>query len=160
MFLMWRFMGLANPVIERCQSGDDEVIKVFHEACAELGPLVASVKPSAEVLIDTTFDAVCENTYSQYDNLNSTLSPALGAKGLDRLRRRLEVLLKQTSATAATADRIGRQTTADYTQSIAQRRRQRLIRSALLDLADVQGDVDAFIARRAPDAHDPVSRDR
>jgi hypothetical protein len=26
LFLMWRFMGLANPVIDRCQSGDGEVI--------------------------------------------------------------------------------------------------------------------------------------
>ena len=150
LFLMWRFMGLANPVIERCQSGDGEVIEVFHEACADLGPLVAAAKPSAEVLIDTTFDAVCENTYSQYDNLISTLSPALGAKGLDRLRQRLEALLKQTAATATTAEQIGRQTTAEYMQSIAQRRKQRMVRSALLELADVQGDVDAFIAQLEP----------
>ena len=150
LFLMWRFMGLANPVIERCQSGDDEVIKVFHEACAELGPLVASAKPSTEVLIDTTFDALCENTYSQYDKLISALSPTLGVKGLERLRQRLEAFLEQTGATGITADQIGRQTTAEYMESIAQRRKQRIARSALLKLADAQGDVDAFLALLEP----------
>lgn len=150
LFLMWRFMGLANPVIERCQSGDDEVIEIFHEACADLGPLLAAAKPSAEVLIDTTFDALCENTYSQYDKLISTLSPALGATGLERLRQRLEACLEQIGATAVTADRIGRQATAEYTESMAQRRKQRMARSALLELADAQGDVDAFIAQLEP----------
>ena len=150
LFLMWRFMGLANPVIERCQSGDGEAIEVFHEACADLGPLVAAAEPSAEVLIDTTFDALCENTYSQYDKLISTLIPALGAKGLERLRQRLEAFLEQIGGTAITADQIIRQTTAEYMQSIAQRRKQRIARSALLELADAQGDVDAFLAQLEP----------
>ena len=150
LFLMWRFMGLANPVIERCQSGDDEVIEVFHEACGDFGPLVEAAKPSAEMLIDTTFDALCENTYSQYDKLISTLSPTLGAKGLERLRQRLEGFLEQIGVTAITADRIGRQTTAEYMQSISERRKRRMAQSALLELADVQGDVDAFIAQLEP----------
>jgi len=143
LFLIWRFMGLANPVIERCQSGDGEVIEVFHEACGDLGPLVAAAKPSAEVLIDTTFDALCENTFSQYDNLILTLSPTLGAKGLERLRQRLEGFLEQTGVTAITAERIGRQATAEYMQSISERRKQRIARSALLELADVQGEAPA-----------------
>ena len=150
LFLMWRFMGLANRIIERCQSGDGEVINVFHEACADLGPLVVAAKPNVEVLIDTTFDALCENTFSQYDNLISILTPTLGAKGLKRLRQRLEAFLEQISATAITADQIGRQTTAEYMQSISLRRKQRMAQSALLELADAQGDVDAFIAQLDP----------
>ena len=150
LFLMWRFLSLANPVIERCQSGDGDVIEVFHEACADLGPLVAAARPSAEILIDTTFDALCENRYSQFDKLISTLTPALGGKGLERLRRRFEALLEKTNATALSVDVIGRQSTAEYMQSIAERRKQRIAKSALLELADAQGDVDAFIAQFEP----------
>ena len=150
LILMWRFMGLANPVIERCQSGDGEVIEVFHEACADLGPLVAAAKPSAEALIDTTFDALCENRYSQFDELISTLTPALGVKGLERLRQRFEELLEKSNATTLSTDVILRQNTDEYMQSIAERRKQRIAKSALLELADAQGDVDAFIAQFEP----------
>jgi len=150
LFLMWRFMGLANPVIERCHSGDGEVIEVFHDACADLGPLVAAAKPSAEVLIDTTFDALCENRYSQFDKLISTLTPTLGAKGLERLRQKFEALLEKSNASALSSDMIGRQSPKEYMHSVAERRKQHIAKSALLELADAQGDVDAFIAQFEP----------
>ena len=150
LILMWRFMGLANPIIERCQSGDGEVIAVFHEACADLGPLVAAANPSAEMLIDTTFDALCENMYGQFDKLIATLTPALGANGLERLRQKLEAFLETSNATDLSTDVILRQNTAEYMQSIAERRKQRIAKSALLELADAQGDVDAFIAQFDP----------
>ena len=35
--LLWRFMGLATPVFERCDDSSGTVIDIFHQACADLG---------------------------------------------------------------------------------------------------------------------------
>ena len=151
MLLMWRFMDLANPVIERCRGGDDMVIRVFHEACADLGPLVAAARPDQGLLIDTVFDALCENRYSQFDKLISVLTPVLGSKGLEQLRRRFDAFLKEQAVAEKAVDKPGRQSTAEYVLGIAARRKQRIAKRALLDLADAQGDVDAFIAQVEPE---------
>ena len=37
--LMWRFMGLATPVFERCDDSSGTVIGIFHQACADLGEI-------------------------------------------------------------------------------------------------------------------------
>src|SRR5215831_11778070 len=35
--LLWRFMGLAPTILERCDDSSGTVIGVFHEACADIG---------------------------------------------------------------------------------------------------------------------------
>lgn len=69
---------------------------------------------------------------------------------MERLRQRLVAFLEQVVATATPGDRIGRQATGEYIKSIAHNRRQRMAQSALLALADEQGNVDAFIAQHKP----------
>ena len=149
--LIWRFMSLANPVIERCHGGDDVVISIFHEACADLGALATVVRPEHAVLVDSVFDALSDNRYGQYDKLISCLAPALGPDGLEQLRQRFGALVEEQATAEKSVDRPGRQATADYVRCVASRRRQRIAKRVLLELADEQGDVDAFIAQVGPE---------
>ena len=95
LLLMWRFMGLANRVMLRCQSGDESVVEVFHKACNDLGPLVMAARSSQDRLVDTVYDALCQNLFSQFDRLIAVLTPALGPEGLDLLRDSLEVAMRE-----------------------------------------------------------------
>jgi hypothetical protein len=152
LFLMWRFMSLANPVIERCHGADDAVIRVFHDACADLGALASAAEPRRDLLVDMMYDALNENAYGQYKGLISVLAPVLGEQGLDQLRQRFDALMNELAQISGSTDGSRRESTEEYVARIASRRKQRNTRRALLELADVQGDVDGFIAQFDPDA--------
>jgi hypothetical protein len=150
LLLMWRFLGLANPVIERCHGGDEVIIQVFNDACADLGALGAAGWPNHAMLVDSVFDALSDNRYGQYDRLISCLAPVLGAEGLEQLRQRFDALLNEQAAAEKAVNGPAGQSPADYVRGVAARRKQRIAKRALLELADAQGDVDAFIAQVEP----------
>lgn len=149
--LMWRFLTLANPVVERCHGGDDVMIRAFNDACADLGALVAAAQPGHGELVDSVLDALIDNKYGQYDRLIARLAEDLGADGLEQLRQRFEALLSEQLAAEKALDGSGRQSPSEYVRAVALRRLQRIARRALLEIADAQGDVDAFIAQIPPD---------
>jgi hypothetical protein len=47
--LMWRFMALAEPVINRVDDSNGTVGAVFRAACEDLGTLAAKAKPDPVV---------------------------------------------------------------------------------------------------------------
>jgi hypothetical protein len=148
--LMWRFMGLAQSVQERCDDSNGVIGDVFRAACRDLGPLAQAAKPDPVALVDRVFTALNENGYGQYDHLIETLSPSLGAKGLDHLKARF-VVLSQTPVERPPQQKrkaIGWGTGGPlYEDEIKARSRESAIRLALMEIADAQGDVDAFIAQ-------------
>jgi hypothetical protein len=96
------------------------------------------------------FDALTRNGYGQYDGLIQTLQPALGSMGLEYLRQRMVGLSAQPVRKPAAKDRqiIGWSSKgAIYADEIAERSRVSTVRLALQEIADAQGDVDAFIAQ-------------
>ena len=58
--LMWRFMALAEPVINRVDDSNGTVGAVFRAACDDLGALAAKAKPDPIALADHVFAAVDE----------------------------------------------------------------------------------------------------
>ena len=92
--LMWRFMEMAEAVHGRCDDSNGVVGDVFRDACRDLGPLTQAAKPDPVALADRVFTALNENGYGQYDHLIETLSPSLGANGLDHLKRRFTELVE------------------------------------------------------------------
>ncbi|MFM7239790.1 MAG: DUF6880 family protein [Cyanobium sp.] len=87
--LLWRFLDLANPLLDRVDDSDQKVVHLFHQLSADLGRLVgaAGVKPAA--LAELVAEALLENREGQYDHLVEHLAAALGPEGLRRLRQRL-----------------------------------------------------------------------
>ena len=150
--LIWRFMALANSVFGRCDDSSGTVIGIFHAACRDLGEIAQAAKLAPEVLAERVFNALNENDYGQYDDLIGTLSPALGPTGLEQLKERFLELSKAPLEKPKDKDRrvIGWGTGGPlYADEIASRQRETTIRLALQEIADAQGDVDAFIAQQS-----------
>lgn len=146
--LIWRFMDLAEAVHGRCDDSNGIIGDVFRDACRALGPLAQAAKPDPVALADRVFAALNDNGYGQYDQLIETLGPALGDEGLDHLKGRFIALSKIPVERPSAEKRkvIGWGTGGPlYEDEVKARGRQSTIRLALREIADAQGDVDAFI---------------
>ena len=132
--LMWRFMDLAEPVLNRTDASNGSVGDVFRTACGDLGTIAAKAKPDPVDLADRVFAAVQANDYGVFDGLVTVMLPALGEVGAAHLKERLTEVL---------TDRSGKAGERNYHALV--------LRSALQALADGQSDVDAYIALVPPE---------
>jgi len=158
--LIWRFTALANSVFGRCDDSSGTVIGIFHAACRDLGEIAQAAKLAPEVLAERVFNALNENDYGQYDDLIGVLSPALGPTGLEQLEERFLELSQAPLAKPRDKDRrvIGWGGGGPlYADEISSGQRETTISLALQEIADAQGDVDAFIAQQS-DAAKTVPR--
>jgi hypothetical protein len=83
--LMWRFMALGEPVINRVDDSSGTVGDVFRSACDDIGTLAVKVKPDPHVLAERVLAAVTKNEYVEFDNLVRVIFPALGDIGVAAL---------------------------------------------------------------------------
>jgi hypothetical protein len=148
--LMWIFMGLASFVFGRCDDGSGTVIGIFHEGVSDFGQLAQAAKGDKKELADRAYQALLDNHYGQFDGLVAALLPALGDVGLEHLKCRMIALSKE--AVKKPGDQARRQVGWSmsgpiYEDEIDNRHRASAIHMALRDIADAQGDVDAFIAQ-------------
>ena len=153
--LTWRFMQVAAPLFARCDDASGAVIAVFHDACAGLGELALAARSPPETVADAAIEALRDNDYGQHDGLIEILTPALGAEGLARLKRRIETLAATPTPTPPKAEwevvAVGTGGPI-YAHQTEDRARRRMARMALQDIADAMGDVDGFIAQIDPPA--------
>ena len=118
--LMWRFLELAPSVYERCEDGG-AVDGTFERAANDLGEIAKAAKPDPTTLAGEICQVLsADSYYGLYESLIHGLAPTLGRKGLENLTRRLQADLPDNSM------------------------KRRL---ALMYIADVQGDADAWIAQ-------------
>jgi hypothetical protein len=148
--LMWRFMDLAKAIFDRCDDSNGIVSEVFRSACQEIGDLAQKAKVDSIVLANHVFDALIANNYGQFDGLISAVAPALDPKGLEHLKRRMVDLSNKPIIRPAAKDRveIGWSSSEPiFVDEIEERSRVSTVRHALMQIADAQGDVDAFMAQ-------------
>jgi uncharacterized protein DUF6880 len=146
--LLWKFMGLAPAVFERCDDSNGRVISVFHQACSDMRDIALQAKADPVSLADQVFEALRANDYGQFDKLIAILSPALGQVGLEHLKGRMIDLANRPVTRPAQKDRvkIGWSSSGPiYADETAERSRVSKTRLALMDIADALGDVDGFI---------------
>ena len=150
---MWQYMGIANSTLDRCHDYAGSVVDVFR-AAADLGDIACAARPDPHELADRAFEALTQNTHGQYDGLIGALTPALGQHGLERLKQRMIEFSNTPLAELPDAHRprppwpFSELADAD---EAADRRRLRTASAALKDIADAQGDVDAFIGQHDDD---------
>ena len=125
--LMWRFMGLAEPAFNRVDDSSAAVESIFRFACEDLGTIAIKAKPDAVALADRVFAAVMANDYGVFNDLVTTMLPALGDAGTERLKSRLTQALADRSRKSANGN-------------------QHVLRDVLREIADGQADVDGYIA--------------
>jgi hypothetical protein len=148
--LLWRFMALAGPVSDRSDDGGGRLIGVFHLACSAIGPIAQQAKPNPVVLADQVFAALLANDHGQFDGLIHGIAPALEPAGLEHLKARVVELSNKPPPRPAEKDRkaIGWASSGPiHADDLAERMRASRLARALRDIADAQGDTDAFIAQ-------------
>lgn len=152
--LLWRFVELADPTLERCDDSDGRLASVFETAARDLAPLAAAARPDPEALADAVFAAIGGDGYGQFDGLIADMAPTLGPAGLARLKQRLAAW-RDHSPKPATGEReiIGFGLKGPlYADDFEARRREHVVREALAAIADAENDVDSFIAQFDPAA--------
>ena len=158
--LLWRFMALADSVFDRSDDGSGTIVGVFRAACDDLGNMASAANVDPKRLAEQAFRALTENDYGQYDGLIQALTPALGAAGLNHLKQLCIDLSKEPLPKPREEDRevIGWGSSGPaYADDYAERRRDSTVQMALQEIADAQGDVDAFIAQQSAKTTEPVS---
>ncbi|UWU27987.1 hypothetical protein N2600_21975 [Rhizobium sp. WSM1274] len=148
--LMWQFLALANPIFERSSDSSSSLIESFHQACEDAAAIAASAKIASNVLADKVFKAVQDDGYGQYDKLIAAMAPALGKDGLDRLKTLFVQWSKEPKDKPARDKReiIGWSSGGPlYEDEIYGTQRDLMVRIALQEIADAEGDVDAYIAQ-------------
>jgi hypothetical protein len=130
--LMWRFMELAEPTLNRVDDSHGDVGDVFRQACRDLGAIAVRASPDPIRLADRVFDAVTTNDYGEYDQVVRSVFPALKEAGTARLKSRLSTALAEQPESN---DRYNFKAAA--------------LKRALQDIADGEGDVDAYMAQES-----------
>ena len=75
--LMWRFMDLAEPILNRVDDSYGDVGDVFRQACRDLGAIAGKAVSDPIQLADRVFQAVTTNDYGEYDQLIHVIFSAL-----------------------------------------------------------------------------------
>lgn len=148
--LMWRFMDLADGVFERCDDSDGRLGRVFGEARERLAAIAQLARPDPVRLADEAFRGLTNNRYGQYDGLIGLLAPTLGSAGLEHLKQRFAALSRESVEKPAPAKRkvIGWGMGGPlYADEVEESLRKSTVRLALQEIADAQGDVDAFMVQ-------------
>jgi hypothetical protein len=59
--LLWRLMGLAPTVFDRCDDSSGTAISVFRQACRDLGGVASCAGTDPTILADRAYDALLGN---------------------------------------------------------------------------------------------------
>jgi len=152
MALLWRFLELAVSIFARCDDGNGLIMESFHAVCLDLGAVAVKATKDKR-LAEQVFAAIQRNDYGECDPLVPALASALGKDGLARLKALLVGWAKEPVEDPADRVAIGWSANGPiYADEIYGRHRETAIRIALEQIADAEGDVDAFIAQQSAPA--------
>ena len=152
--LLWAFLELAPSIHERADDSHGDIGDVFRDALAgfeEIGPRAA---PDPEALAERIFAALMDNDYGQFDGLIDVLGETLGEEGLERLKALAladeDVPRPEDDENEEIGYLIG-PAGIERRRAVAADMKRLGIDMILRDIADQQGDVDAYMERYRPD---------
>lgn len=148
--LLWSLLQLAPSLHERTDDSNGTIGGVLGDAMAAIEHLAPRLSQDPEVLAESVFDALLDNGYGQYDGAVVALAEVLGETGLEHLKTRAEASL---SAELSATD-LARYDFVDDPErqaDLARDSRDFTAGMILQDVADMQGDVDAWLARYTPE---------
>lgn len=126
--LLWALLHLAPFIHARTDDSNGALGEVMDAAMRAIEALSPRLTRDPETLADQLFDALLENHFGAFDGAISALSQALGAPGLAILKAKAQAAMAEPG-------------------TLAKEGRDRTLRIILKDIADLQGDVDAWLAQ-------------
>lgn len=144
--LLWSFLLLAPSIHERTDDSNGSIGNVFGEAVTRIEHLSPKISLDAKSLAERILEAVTDAGYGEFDGIIPATAAALGAEGLEHLK----TITKAWEATPPSAQELERYRGYGLSSSPedSAQRNKRLTSSIILaDVADAQGDVDAYMAR-------------
>ncbi|QDA36266.1 hypothetical protein E4191_19325 (plasmid) [Paracoccus liaowanqingii] len=144
--LLWSFLQLAPSIYERTDDSNGAVGGVMAEAVDLIAAIAPRLSPDPETLAERILEAVAEAGYGEFDGIIPATAEALGTDGLDHLKQITEAWAAQPPITQD-LDRYAGYGFSSSPEEIAYRQKQGTRSIILADIADAQGDVDAYMAR-------------
>jgi len=144
--LLWSFLLLAPSIHERTDDSNGSVGDVMRDAVEMLAQVAPSISIDRIALAERILDAVTDAGYGEFDGIIPATAEALGSEGLDHLKQITRTWQSAPPSEEAIARYRGFGLMSSPEDSI--RRSKDLTASVILaDIADAQGDVDAYMAR-------------
>lgn len=144
--LLWSFLQLAPSIHERTDDSNGAVGAIMSDAVDLIAEVSPRISKDGKALAERILDAVAEAGYGEFDGIIPATAEALGQEGLEHLKR-----ITQAWADAAPTEHELEKYRGYGLMSSAEdsvRRNKQGTRSIILaDVADAQGDVDAYMAR-------------
>ncbi|PHP28990.1 DUF6880 family protein [Limimaricola cinnabarinus] len=144
--LLWSFLQLAPSIYARTDDSNGAVGGVMSDAVDLIAEISPRISKNRTALAERVLDAVAGAGYGEFDGIIPATAEALGQEGLEHLKG-----ITQAWAEAAPTEHELEQYQGYGLRSSAEdsvRRNKQATRSIILaDVADAQGDVDAYMAR-------------
>ncbi|MBU2961878.1 hypothetical protein KO516_13880, partial [Citreicella sp. C3M06] len=148
--LLWTQLHLAEGIHERSDDSWGTIGDAMREAMATIGRIAPKLAQNSEALADDIFEAMSTDGYGAFDRAIEALAPALGETGLAALKARAETA-RQAPLTEADLAFYTYLSDPSAREARALESRNRTLDIILQDVADQQGDVDAWLAKYTPD---------
>ncbi|WP_209428271.1 DUF6880 family protein [Pararhodobacter sp. SW119] len=143
--LLWSFLLLAPTIQGRTDDSNGRVGDVMREAVGLIAKVSPGVSVDRKALAVRILDAVADAGYGEFEGIIPATAEALGQEGLEHLKQ-----ITEAWATAPPSEheleryrRFGLSSPEDSVQRSKQSTRSII----LADVADAQGDVDAYMAQ-------------
>jgi len=144
--LLWAFLQLAPSIHERTDDSNGAVGDVMRDAVDLIAKVSPAISANRTALAERILDAVADAGYGEFDGIIPATAEALGQEGLEHLKQ-----ITISWAEAPPSERELKEYRSYGFSSSAEESVQsnkQITKSVILaDIADAQGDVDAYMAR-------------
>ena len=144
--LLWSFLQLAPSIHERTDDSNGSVGDVFRHAVLLIGQVAPRITINPQTLAERILDAVADAGYGEFDGIIPATAEALGPEGLEHLKQ-ITWAWADTPPTPAEMAAYERFGLSSSPADSVRRAKDSTSSIILADVADAQGDVDAYMAR-------------
>jgi Family of unknown function (DUF6880) len=144
--LLWAFLQLAPSIHKRTDDSNGSIGDVLRDAVDLVAQLSPQIEINGKTLAERILDAVADAGYGEFDNIIPATADALGEEGLEHLK----AITKEWQAAAPSEHELEEYRGYGLSSSpeeVVLRNKELTASVILADIADEQGDVDAYVAR-------------
>lgn len=143
---LWELLHLAPGIHERTDDSNGLIGDVMDDAMEAMVQLSPKINKDPIDLAEMIFDALRDNGYGEFDHVVPALAEPLGRSSLERLKALAEEMCA-APLTEAQLEIYDFVSDPERQKELALDRRDHTAKMILQDVADLQGDVDAWLAR-------------